>query len=536
MLDFRGSPSGYSLKGKYTMGKITYATMSADDPALHQAYEEGLAAAGAQVGQTHPLLINGEKRYTAETYTERSPIDSELVVGVYSQASDGDVDDAVAAARAFQPEWEATPWQDRVAIIRRAADIMEEETPTLAGFLSLEIGKNRLEALGDVSEAVAFASYYCDRLDEAGGMETAMGAYGVGDTNHSVLRPWGVWAIISPFNFPMALVASPTSAALLTGNTVVLKPSNTGALGSLLLADIYSRAGLPAGALHVVTGGDEAGDRLAHHDDVDGVTFTGSYDVGMHLYRTVAAGRPKPVVCEMGGKNPAVVTASADLELAAEGVMRAAFGLSGQKCSANSRVYVEKPAYQEFVNLLAGKTGELQVGDPRRRETFVGPVIDQEAVGRFRSAVEAVKEAGGEVISGGEVVTEGDLERGNFVQPTVVTAPEETWIWEKELFVPFVAVTPVDSLDEGIDKANDTIFGLTAGVFAGTDGEVDRFFERIQAGVVYANRRAGSTTGAWPDIQPFGGWKGSGTSGAGSGGPWYMRSYVREQARTVIRE
>ena len=518
------------------MGKITYATMSADDPALHQAYEEGLAAATEQIGQTHPLLIGGEKRYTDDQYVERSPIDSDLVVGVYSQASDDDVDEAVAVARAFQPEWEATSWQDRVAIIRRATDMMEEETPTLAGFLSLEIGKTRLEALGDVSEAVAFANYYCDRLEEAGGFETAMGEYGVGDVNRSVLRPWGVWAIISPFNFPMALVASPTSAALLAGNTVVLKPSNTGALGSLLLADILYRAGLPSGALQVITGGDEAGDRLAHHRQVDGVTFTGSYDVGMYLYRTVAESRPKPVVCEMGGKNPAVVTASADLDLAAEGVMRAAFGLSGQKCSANSRVYVERPAFEEFVDLLTQKTDEIQVGDPRRREIFLGPVIDQEAVNRFRSAVEAVREAGGEVLSGGEVVTEGDLDRGNFVQPTVVTAPQDTWIWEKELFVPFVAVTPVDSLDEGIDKANDTVFGLTAGVFAGEEEEVDRFFSRIQAGVVYANRRAGSTTGAWPDIQPFGGWKGSGTSGAGSGGPWYMRQYLREQARTLIRE
>ena len=409
------------------MGKITYATMSADDPALHQAYEEGLAAATSRIGQTHPLLINGEKRYTDETFTERSPIDSELVVGVYSQASDSDVDDAVATAHAFQAEWEATAWQDRLAIIRRAAEIVEEETPTLAGFLSLEIGKNRLEALGDVSEASAFAHYYCDRLEESGGLATAMGQYGVGDTNHSVLRPWGVWAVISPFNFPLALVASPTSAALLTGNTVVLKPSNTGALGALLLADIYSRAGLPAGALQVATGGDEAGDRLAHHDDVDGVTFTGSYDVGMYLYRTVAGGRPKPVVCEMGGKNPAVVTATADLDLAAEGVMRAAFGLSGQKCSANSRVYVERPAYPEFLDLLTEKTAEIRLGDPRDRDTFLGPVIDQEAVDRFRSAVEAVKEAGGEVLSGGEVVTDGDLERGHFVQPTVVTAPEETW-------------------------------------------------------------------------------------------------------------
>ena len=518
------------------MGKITYATMSADDPALHQAYEAGLAAATDRIGQTHPLLIDGEKRYTDETFTERSPIDSDLVVGIYSQASDDDVDEAVAVARAFQPEWEATPWQERLAIIRRAAEIVEEETPTLAGFLTLEIGKNRLEALGDVSEAAAFIDYYCDRIEESEGLSTAMGRYGEGDTNHSVLRPWGVWAIISPFNFPLALVASPSSAALLTGNTVVLKPSNTGALGSLLLADIYARAGLPAGALQVVTGGDEAGDRLAHHDDVDGVTFTGSYDVGMYLYRTVATGRPKPVVCEMGGKNPAVVTATADLDLAAEGVMRAAFGLSGQKCSANSRVYVERPALQEFLDLLTEKTAEVRLGDPRDRETFVGPVIDQDAVDRFNSAVEAVRDAGGEVLSGGEVVTEGDLARGHFVQPTVVTAPEETWIWEKELFVPFVAVTAVDSLDEGIDKANDTIFGLTAGVFAGTDEEVDRFFQGIQAGVVYANRRAGSTTGAWPDIQPFGGWKGSGTSGAGSGGPWYMRSYVREQARTLIRE
>ena len=518
------------------MGNITYTTMSDDDPALHQAYEEGLAVATEQIGQSHPLLIGGEKRFTEETYTERSPIDSELVVGIYSQASDDDVDQAIAAARNFQEEWEGTSWQERLAIVRRAAEIMEEETPVLAGFLSLEIGKNRLEALGDVSEAVAFANYYCDRLEEAGGLEMAMGQYGVGDVNFSVLRPWGVWAIISPFNFPMALVASPVSAALLTGNTVVLKPSNTGALGGLLLADIFFRAGLPAGALQVIPGGDEAGDRLAHSDDVDGVTFTGSYDVGMYLYRTVASSRPKPVVCEMGGKNPAVVTATANLDLAAEGVMRAAFGLSGQKCSANSRVYVERPAFEDFLDLLVQKTGELQVGDPRDRETFLGPVIDGEAVDRFRSAVEAVRKAGGEVLAGGEVMTEGDLQRGNFVEPTVVTAPQDSWIWEKELFVPFVAVTAVDSLDEGIDKANDSIFGLTAGVFAGTEEEVERFFSRIQAGVVYANRRAGSTTGAWPDIQPFGGWKGSGTSGAGSGGPWYMRSYVREQARTLIRE
>lgn len=518
------------------MAKITYATMSDDDPALVAAFEEGLSSAASQIGQTHPLLIDGEHRYTEDKYVERSPIDSELVVGIYSQASDEDVDAAVAAARAFQPEWENTPWQERVTILRRASEIIDDELPTLAGFMSLEVGKNRGEALGDPAEAAAFINYYINWMERSGGLETTMGDYGIGDTNTSVLRPWGVWALISPFNFPMALVAGPTSAALLTGNTVVIKPSNTGALATLLLADILKRAGLPSGALQVVTGGDEAGDRLAHHPEVDGVTFTGSYDVGMYLYRTVPSSRPKPVVCEMGGKNPAVVAASADLDLAAEGVMRAAFGLSGQKCSANSRVYVEKPVFDDFVNLLVEKTGNIRVGDPREPDVFLGPVIDQEAVERFRTAVEAVREAGGRVLVGGQVVTDGDLARGNYLEPTVVTAPEDTWIWKKELFVPLVAVTPVDSFDEGIDKANDTEFGLTAGVFAGTDDEIDRFFDRIQAGVVYANRRAGSTTGAWPDIQPFGGWKASGTSGAGSGGPWYLRQYVREQARTLIRQ
>jgi len=165
----------------------------------------------------------------------------------------------------------------------------------------------------------------------------------------------------------------------------------------------------------------------------------------------------------------------------------------------------------------------------------MGPVIDHQAVERFKEALAEVKASGGHVLAGGEVIQEGDLSRGNFVEPTVVTVPETSWIWDRELFLPFVAVMPVDSLDEAITRANDTEFGLTAGFFSQDEAEVKRFFNEIQAGVAYVNRRAGATTGAWPDVQSFGGWKGSGTSGAGGGGPWYLRQYMREQSRTQVR-
>ncbi|MCA1735302.1 MAG: aldehyde dehydrogenase family protein, partial [Actinobacteria bacterium] len=347
---------------------------------------------------------------------------------------------------------------------------------------------------------------------------------------------YGVWAVIAPFNFPMALAGGPSIAALLAGNVVVLKPSNAGALTGLEFARVMFEAGVPPGVMQVLTGsGRKVGSTLVNHPDVAGITFTGSYDVGMGIYKGFASEYPKPAVCEMGGKNPVIVTASADLDLAAEGVMRGAFGFSGQKCSATSRVYVEQPAYDAFVDRLVEKAHEVKVGNPIENGVFMGPVIDQSAVERFQKAVAEAKDSGGEVLAGGDVITDGELGRGNFVEPTVVTAPESSWLWDTELFIPFVSVMPVDSLDEAITRANDTEFGLTAGLFAGSDEEIDEFFDRIEAGVTYVNRQAGATTGAWPDVQSFGGWKASGTSGTGGGGPYYLRQYMREQSRTRVR-
>ena len=183
---------------------------------------------------------------------------------------------------------------------------------------------------------------------------------------------------------------------------------------------------------------------------------------------------------------------------------------------------------------LVERASRIKVGVPSDGDVFMGPVIDRAAVDRFREAVDEVGASGGEVLSGGEVIVDGDLARGNYVQPTIVTAPRDSWVWEKELFVPFVAVTKVTGLDEGLQLSNDTEFGLTAGLFSNDEDEIDRWFRGIQAGVTYVNRAAGATTGAWPDIQSFGGWKGSGTSGAGGGGPWYLRQFLREQSRTRV--
>ena len=260
-----------------------------------------------------------------------------------------------------------------------------------------------------------------------------------------------------------------------------------------------------------------AGDHLWKHPDVNGVTFTGSYPVGMDIFKHFVTDVPKPVICEMGGKNPTIVTRNADVDKATDGVLRSAFGFGGQKCSACSRVYVEREVYDDFVSTLKTKTEKIKVGDPIGRDVFLGPIINEAAMETFEEASEEARK-NGTIVTGGQRMTEGEFGKGLFVEPTVVEVPEDSWIWKKELFVPFVAVAPFEELDDAIEKANDTEYGLTAGLFSEDQHEIEEWLDRIQAGVVYVNRRAGSTTGAWPGVQPFGGWKGSGTTGKAGGG------------------
>jgi 1-pyrroline-5-carboxylate dehydrogenase len=255
----------------------------------------------------------------------------------------------------------------------------------------------------------------------------------------------------------------------------------------------------------------------------------------MGIYKNFAKDYPKPVICEMGGKNPTIVTEKADLDKATDGVMRSAFGFGGQKCSANSRVYVHRSVHDEFVRMLKEKSEKIKIGDPLEKENWLGPVIDDNAVETFERAAEEAKK-NGTIVTGGERLSDGEYANGTFVQPTIAEVPLDSWIWKEELFVPFVTVAPYDDLDEAIKLANDTEYGLTAGLYSEDRAEIDKWLSSIEAGVVYVNRRAGATTGAWPGVQPFGGWKGSGTSGKAGGGPYYVQQYLREQSRTVIEE
>jgi 1-pyrroline-5-carboxylate dehydrogenase len=516
--------------------RVTYATMSADNEELHKGYEEGIETAKAELGRFHPAVVNGEERRGDGSYELRSPIDQEIVLGTFAQATIQDVDDAVAAAKGFSLEWDRMGWRKRVELIRNAADLITERRNELSALMALEVGKNRLEALGDVEETADLMRWNAREVEEHDGFEAPMQSMGAPGRYIDVLRPYGVWAVISPFNFPMALAGGPSSGALVAGNTVVFKPANQGALLGWKLYEIYRDAGIPPGAFHYLPGrGSVVGDAIVHHPDVDGITFTGSYEVGMGIYKGFATEYPKPIICEMGGKNPTIVTKNADLDKATDGVMRSAFGFGGQKCSANSRVYVEREVYDEFVDRLRQKTSGIKVGNPLERDVYLGPVINQAAIETFEKAAAEAKK-NGRVVVGGERIAQGDMARGNYVQPTVAEAPLDSWLWKEELFVPFVTVAPIDSLDEGLKLANETEYGLTAGFYSEDDQEQQEFLDRIEAGVVYVNRRAGATTGAWPGVQPFGGWKGSGTTGKAGGGPYYVLQYMREQSRTVIEE
>jgi 1-pyrroline-5-carboxylate dehydrogenase len=306
-------------------------------------------------------------------------------------------------------------------------------------------------------------------------------------------------------------------------------------MSGVVLAEAYRDAGVPDGVFNLVMGpGDTVGQELQENPGIDGIVFTGSYEVGMELFRTFSKQFPRPCIVEMGGKNPAIVMRSADLEEAAEGIMRSAFGFGGQKCSANSRVYVHRDVHDSLVEKLVAKTEPIKVGDPLPRDGWLGPVIDERAVKRHQQAV-AEARRDGTVFTGGEHLTDGDLSRGYYVEPTVVGGlPANHRLFRDELFAPFTAVHAVDSLDEALRLANDSVYGLTAGVYSEDPSEVQQFLDRIEAGVLYVNRRAGATTGAWPGVQPFGGWKGSGSTGKAGLSMYYVGQFLREQSHTIV--
>src|SRR5688572_5441395 len=518
-----------------TATKITYTSAAGDLDQFHRLFDEALDRVRAAAGATYPNLVGGEPAGNpSDPLDDRSPIDTSFLLGRFLTAGPAEVDLAVQRARVAQRSWARLPWRERVAALRRAAELIRERKYDLAALMSLEVGKNRLEAMGDAEESADLIDYYCDQVAEADGFVRPMGRITPLERNTDVLRPYGVFVCIAPFNFPLALSTGMSSAALMAGNAVVYKPSEDAPWTGLRLAEIYRDAGLPMALFSFLAGRRETiGDALWQHPGVDGVVFTGSKTVGLRIHAGLSARWIKPCLMELGGKNAAVVTPSADLDAAAEGVMRSAFGLQNQKCSATSRVYVDREVAAPFLERLTETTQAIRKGDPTERDVYFGPVINQASVARFERAV-AQARAEGRIILGGERLR-GDLfDRGHFVAPTIASLPLSSSLFREELFVPFLAVGEVDGLDQAIAESNAAEYGLTAGIFSSDPAEVDRFFDEIEAGVCYANKRSGATTGAWPGAQAFCGWKGSGSTGKGGCGPYYVAQFLREQSRTVI--
>jgi 1-pyrroline-5-carboxylate dehydrogenase len=518
--------------------KLTYSTMFNPPEELHTQYEMALAQQKESLGQEFAMFINGKDVLAEEKFEDRTPINAEVVLAIMQKGNEKHAQMALAAARKAFPIWSRTPWQERISLLRKAAALIEKRLFSLGVAMSLEVGKNRMEALGDVQETADLIYYACDQMEANNGFIQPLGKDPLpnhNSTNLSILRPYGVWLVISPFNFPFALTGGPTGAALVAGNTVVIKPATDTAWIVRLLADCFRDAGIPDGVMNFVTGpGRTLGQALVESPEVDGVTFTGSFEVGMKMYQDFSKRNYiRPVILELGGKNPAIVSRHANLEEAAAGIVRSAFGLQGQKCSAASRIYVEEPVYDELTARLKDLTEKLTIGDPTDRKNFLGPVINRAAYEDFKNFSEELSQAG-RFLSGGKTLN-SHLAKGYFCQPTLaVDVPYTHHLWQQEMFLPIATVGKVKNLQEAIRHANNVNYGLTAG-FYGADDEVDWFFDQIEAGVAYANRPQGATTGAWPGFQPFGGWKGSGSSGKNSGGPHYLPLYMHEQIRTLVR-
>ena len=517
---------------------LTYTDSAAlQSEEFHERFDAALEGLKGGLGGHHPNVVGGEELYSPEgEFTIRSPVDREIVIGHFQKGTREDAGRAIDVAWESFGGWSSASHMDRVAVFRRAADLLGDRIFEFAALLSYEVGKNRQEAMGDVGEGIGIIRYYADEMERKKGYRKVMGRVGK-ETGRSVLKPYGVWGVISPFNFPLALAVNMSTGVLLTGNTEVFKPSSDAPLTGLKLYQLLAEAGVPEGVLNFVAGpGGSVGAELVDNPRVAGLVFTGSKKVGISSYERFIRVAPRPFIAELGGKNPTIVTAKADLDKAANGVVKAAFGFGGQKCSACSRVYVANQVKEELIGRLVKRTKQIRIGDPRKRDVDLGPVINERAYERYKRSV-AKAERDGKILFGGRVLTEGEFERGFYVEPTLVTdLPEDHELFKEELFVPLLAIAGVDSLDHALRLANDVEYGLTSGIFSEDEDEVQRFFDGIQAGVAYANRAASATTGAWPGVQPFGGWKYSGTSGKAALGEYYLPQFMREQSQTVVSD
>jgi aldehyde dehydrogenase (NAD+) len=435
----------------------------------------------------------------------RNPARPDEVVAHGAQASAHDLDRSVEAAREVAREWAATPAQERGACLVRAADHLEASADALGRELSREEGKTAVEGRAEVLRAAQILRFFAAEADRDSG--ELFNSPRRGERILVARRPIGVVAVVTPFNFPIAIPAWKIAPALAYGNAVVWKPASAVPLLAMRFAEALQQGGLPDGVLNLVIASGSVGGALVEYSGIDAVTFTGSTDVGRRLAAACAA-RGRAFQGEMGGKNAAVVLADADLDVAVDQVVSGAFRSSGQKCTATSRVIVEQPVADEFAERLRTRVEQLVVGDPLDSETYLGPVIDKGARAFLRGAIDRGCAAGLDAVFAREHYEDGDLANGWFVSPTVfeLGPDSDRELWQTELFGPILALRRADSALDAFDLANDSEFGLSGSIFTRDLGQVLHAIDHFDVGILHVNSES---PGADPHV-PFGGVKGSG--------------------------
>ncbi|QIR40750.1 L-glutamate gamma-semialdehyde dehydrogenase [Tolypothrix sp. PCC 7910] len=486
---------------------------------------EAFKAVHQQLGRTYLPLINGEYVNTPEVIDSLNPSNFSQVVGKVGLISVEQAEQAMKAAKAAFPAWRKTPAKQRADILRKAGDLMSQRRAELSAWIVLEVGKPVKEADAEVSEAIDFCRYYADemeRLDKGVNYDVS------GETNRYIYQPRGIAVVISPWNFPLAIACGMTVAALVAGNCTLLKPAETSSVITAKLTEILVEAGIPQGVYQYVPGkGSQVGAYLVSHPDTHVIAFTGSQEVGCRIYAEAATLKPgqkhmKRVIAEMGGKNGIIVDESADLDQAVVGVVQSAFGYSGQKCSACSRVIVLQSIYDTFVERLVEATKSLNIGETELPSTQVGPVIDANARDRIREYIEKGKT---------EALVALELpapEQGYFIGPVIFSeVPPNAIIAQQEIFGPVLAVIKVKDFQEALAVANGTNFALTGGLYSRTPSHIQQAQQDFEVGNLYINR---TITGAIVARQPFGGFNLSGV-GSKAGGPDYLLQFL--EPRTI---
>lgn len=497
-------------------------------PAARKAMEEALALVRSQFGRTYWPWIGGERRELPATFASYNPSRPSEVVGLHGKGTAEDARDAVEAAYAAFPAWARTPAEARVRTLFRAVEILKRRKFEFNAWLTLEAGKSWNEAEAETAEAIDFCDYYARLMLRHATPEPLVQM--PGERGHLRYLPLGVGIVIPPWNFPLAILAGMTVASLVAGNTVVIKPSSDTPTIAAKFVEVLAEAGFPGDAYQFLPGaGAAVGDTLVAHAKTRFISFTGSKAVGLHINRLAAETQPgqiwiKRVIAEMGGKDAIVVADDADLDAAASGILAAAFGFQGQKCSACSRAIVDAKVYDAIVERLAAGVAKLTVGPADDPANYMGPVINAGAKKTILEYIERGKKEG-RLIAGGSAVPGLD---GHFIQPTIIADIERTaTIFREEIFGPVLAVTKARDFDQALALANDSEYGLTGALYSADPARLRRAEDEFFVGNLYLNRKC---TGAMVGCHPFGGFNMSGTDSK-AGGPDYLLQFL--QAKSI---